>query len=134
MKIIVVALLAAFGLVIGSLGFISSTWVDFSLLLALGLGNGYFAITLITWMQMRAPKEMLGRMMSILMFASIGFVPISQAISGAVIKWDLTFLFAASGALTLLMTLWALFQPGLKTLSEGLAQGAPNHKTKSITV
>jgi hypothetical protein len=46
----VILLIAAFGMVIGSLGFIASTWVDFGLLLVLGLGNGYFAVILITWM------------------------------------------------------------------------------------
>jgi len=99
---------------------IPSTWIDFGLLLLLGLGNGYIAIVVLTWMQTRAPKEMLGRMMSILMFSNSGLVPVSQAISGAVSKWDLTLLFAAAGALVLLVTLWAAFQPGLTTFSESL--------------
>jgi hypothetical protein len=47
--------------------------VDFSLLLLLGIGNGYFTIIIFTWMQTRTPKEMLGRMMSILMFSGTGF-------------------------------------------------------------
>ena len=51
MRMIMALLIAAFGIVIGSLGFISSTWVDFGLLLLLGLGNGYIAIMLFTWMQ-----------------------------------------------------------------------------------
>jgi MFS family permease len=121
MRLILIALLAAFGAVVGSLGFILSTWVDFSLLLLLGLGNGYISIILFTWMQTRTPKEMLGRIMSILMFSSTGLVPVSQAISGAVSKWDLNVLFVSAGTLVLLVTLWAAFQPGLKTFSESLA-------------
>ena len=116
-----IALLAAFGVVVGSLGFIPFTWVDFSLMLMLGLGNGYISIILFTWMQTRAPKEMLGRIMSILMFSSTGLVPVSQAISGAVSKWDLNVLFVSAGTLVLLVTLWAAFQPGLKTFSDSLA-------------
>jgi MFS family permease len=127
MRLIVIALLAAFGAVIGSLGFISSTWVDFSLLLLLGLGNGYVAIILFTWIQTHTPKEMLGRMMSLLMFSNTGLVPVSQAISGAVSKWDLTLLFASAGVLVLLVTLWAAFQPGFKAFSESLVQGEPIH-------
>jgi hypothetical protein len=118
---IMIALLAAFGVVVGSLGFIPFTWVDFSLLLLLGLGNGYITIIFFTWMQTRAPKEMLGRMMSLLIFSSTGLVPVSQAISGAVSKWDLNVLFVSAGTLILLVTLWAAFQPGLKTFSESLA-------------
>jgi MFS family permease len=121
MRMIMIALLVAFSAVIGSLGFIPWTWVDFGLLLLLGLGNGYIAIILFTWMQTRTPKEMLGRMMSILMFSNTGLVPVSQAISGAVSKWDLDVLFTSAGALVLLVTLWTAFQPGLKAFSESLA-------------
>jgi MFS family permease len=121
MKVILIALLAGFGAVIGSLGFIPSTWVDFGLLFLLGLGNGYIAIILFTWMQTRTPKEMLGRTMSILIFSNTGLVPVSQAISGAVSKWDLNLMFAFAGALVLLVTLWAVFQPELKVFSDSLA-------------
>ena len=125
MRMILLLLIAAFGLVIGSLGFIPSTWVDFSLLLLLGLGNGYIAITLFTWMQTRTPKEMLGRMMGLLMFSNSGLVPISQTISGVVSKWNLSFLFTFAGALVLLLTVWTAFQPGLKEFSDGLTAALP---------
>ncbi|HMD88503.1 MAG TPA: MFS transporter [Anaerolineaceae bacterium] len=124
MKMIMILLISAFGIVIGSLGFIPYTWLDFGLLLMLGLGNGYIAIILFTWMQTRTPKEMLGRMMGLLMFSSTGLVPISQAISGAVCKWNLTLLFVLAGILTLLVILWAAFQPGLKVFSESLTAGS----------
>ena len=116
-----ISLMIAFGAVMGSLGSIRSTWVDFILLLVIGLGNGYISIVLFTWMQTRTPKEMLGRMMSMAMFASYGLVPVSQAISGAVIKWDLNVLFVSAGTLVLVLTLWTVFQPALKTFSESLA-------------
>lgn len=119
-RILMVALMFAFGLVIGALGFLRSTWLDFALLLVLGLGNGYLAITLITWMQTRTPREMLGRMMSMFMFANTGLIPVSQAVSGAVSKWDLTVLFAAAGSSVILITFWMTFQPGLKLFSESL--------------
>ncbi len=121
LQVILISLLAAFGLVIGAIGFLSSTWVDFALLLVLGVGNGYVGILLFTWIQTHTPQVMLGRMMSILMFASIGLVPISEAVSGAVSKWDITLLFAGAGTLVLLVTLWSAFQPGLKTFSASLS-------------
>jgi MFS family permease len=121
MRIIMIGLLVAFGIVLGSLSFISSTWVDFILLLLLGLGNGYIAIIFFTWIQIWTPKDMLGRMMSILVLSSNGLVPISQAISGAVSKWDLNALFLTAGTLVLLVTLWAAFHPQLKPLSENMA-------------
>jgi MFS family permease len=120
MRMIIILLTAAFGVVIGSLGFIPFTAVDFALLLLLGLGNGYIAILLFTWMQTRVPKEMLGRMMGLLMFSNTGLVPVSQAISGAVSKWNLPLLFTFAGALVLLVTFWTAFQPELREFSESL--------------
>ena len=120
MKWIMVSFIAAFGVVIGSLGFIPSTWVDFGLLLLLGLGNGFIGIILITWMQTRTPKEMLGRMMSLLMFSSVGLAPISQAISGAISKWDLTLLFVIPGVLVLVVTLWMALHPDMNGLGTSL--------------
>lgn len=123
MRVFLLALLAVFGLVLGSFGFIRSTWLDFGLMLMLGLGNGYISIIMFTWMQVRTPKQMLGRMMSMLMLSNTGLVPISQAISGAVSKWSLTALFAFAGGLILVLTLFTAPQPGLKTFSNGMATG-----------
>jgi hypothetical protein len=114
-------LIAAFGVVIGSLGFLSSTWVDFGLLLLLGLWNGYFAVILITWMQTCTPKDMLGRLMALVMLAGTGLAPISQAISGVISKWHLTLLFAIPGVLVLLVTIWMAFNPDFKGFIENLA-------------
>ena len=120
MRIITVLLIASFGAVIGLLGFIPSTGVDFCLLLLLGLGNGYIAILLFTWMQTRTPKEMLGRMMGLLMFSNTGLAPVSQAISGVVCKWNLSLMFASAGVMVLAVALWMAFQPGLKAFSESM--------------
>jgi MFS family permease len=120
MRWLVTLLVAAFGVVIGSLGFISSTRVDFGLLLLLGLGNGYFAIILITWMQTQTPKEMLGRLMSLVMLAGTGLAPISQAIAGVISKWDLSLLFAIPGVLVILVTIWMVFNPDFKGFTKSL--------------
>ena len=125
MRVFLIALLLVFGLVLGSFGFIRSTCVDFALMLMLGLGNGYISITLFTWMQLRTPKAMLGRMMSMMMLSNTGLVPISQAISGAVSKWSLTLLFAGAGVLILLVALWAAPQPELKVFSDSMMATEP---------
>lgn len=117
----VVGLLAGFGAVVGSLGFIPQLWIDFGLLLMLGLGNGYLAIILFTWIQTHVDRGMLGRMMSLITFSSLGLVSVSQAISGAVAKWDIDALFLTAGGLALAATAWIAVQPGLRVLSENLA-------------
>jgi len=120
MRWIVILLIAAFGVVIGLLGFIPSTWIDFGLLFLLGVGNGYFAIILITWIQIHTPKAMLGRIMALMMLSSTGLAPISQAIFGAISKWNLTLAFALPGVLVLLVTIWMAFNPDLKGFSSSL--------------
>lgn len=132
MRLFLIALLAAFGLALASFGFIRSTWVDFTLMLLLGLGNGYIAITLFTWIQLRTPKAMLGRMMSILMLSNTGLVPISQAISGAVSKWSLTILFVGAGTLILLVTLWTAPQHELQTFSDNMVAGGPDPQPEAV--
>jgi MFS family permease len=122
-RVIIVGLLAALGAVVGSLGFITQMWLDFGLLLMLGLGNGYLAIILFTWIQSHVSRSMLGRMMSLITFSSLGLVSVSQAISGAVGKWNLDVLFLAAGGLVLAVTVWTARQPGLRGLSDGLATG-----------
>ncbi|MGE5073872.1 MAG: MFS transporter [Anaerolineae bacterium] len=120
-RIVLIALVFGFGIVIGALAFVPYTWVDFAIMLVLGIGNGYIGIILFTWIQLRTPSQMLGRMMSLLMFASTGLVPVSQAVSGAISKWDLNALFISSGVLVVLVALWTSFQPELRLLSESMA-------------
>lgn len=120
MEVILVGLLGAFGVVIGSLALIPYTWLDFTLLLLLGLGNGYAGLLLFTWMQLRTPREMLGRMMSLFMFANIGLTPVSQAVSGAVSSWDLSLLFLGAGGLVIVLMLWMALTPDLKAVSASL--------------
>lgn len=119
-RILIIVLLFGFGFVIGSLGLIGSVWLDFALLLIVGIANGYLGILLFTWLQTETPKGMLGRIMSILLFSNLGLTPISQAISGFVIKWNLNALFMSAGALVVALTLWAAFRPELKAFSESL--------------
>src|SRR4029077_18410840 len=121
LSILLVSLLASFGLVLASFGWITVTWVDVILLLLLGIGNGYIGLILFTWIQQRTPREMLGRVMSMVTFASLGLLPISQMISGAISRWNLTGLFVVSGVLIVLTAVWATFQPPLKFLGSEMS-------------
>lgn len=123
MRFFLIALLAVFGIVMGIMGFINSTWIDFGLMLLLGLGTGYVTIILFTWIQTRTPKTMLGRIMSLLMLASAGLIPVSQAISGAIGAWSLTLLLVSAGGLIVMVSILITFQPALATFSESLATG-----------
>lgn len=129
---ILLGLLVGLSFVVAAFGFINSTWLDFGLMLAVGIGMGYVQILMFTWMQTRTPKEMLGRLMSMIMLAGTGLLPLSQAISGAVMKWSVEWLFVGAGALLLLVALWAMFQPGLKIFSGKLAEEPGVRVTETV--
>lgn len=95
---VVVALFLAFGVGVAALGFVRSMWPAVATMVVLGVGNGYIAITLMTTLQRMTPENMLGRVMSMLMLAMYGLTPISQALSGAVVKVGPELLFSVAGA------------------------------------
>jgi MFS family permease len=124
LTVFVVGLICTFGLVLIALGWITITWIDFALMLLIGVGNGYIAILMFTWIQQRTPKEMLGRMMSMLLLSNIGLTPVSQAVAGAVSKWNLTGLFVAAGGFMVLLSFWVFTQPALRALSESMVNSS----------
>lgn len=126
LMILLIVLVGGFGAVMIVIGLIANTWLDFTLMLLLGIGNGYIGLILITWIQQRTPKDMLGRMMSILMLSNLGLTPISQTVAGLVSKWTLTGLFLATGGLILLVDLWMITQPALRTITHSVVAASNN--------
>jgi hypothetical protein len=55
---------------------------------------------------------MMDRVLSVLMFASAGLMPISMAIAGIAIKWSLPGMFLIGGSMVILVTLVAaMYRP-----------------------
>jgi MFS family permease len=108
---LMVAVIACFGLALGLMGMVSSTLVACLILLIVGVGNGVLEISVITSIQRMTPKDMLGRVMSLILLAGVGLVPVSQALSGAFIKLSLTGLFVGAGILMLIVSIWLALQP-----------------------
>ncbi len=53
----------------------------------MGMLSGYIHIGMITWVQKQASQETLGRTLSIIMFVSMGLIPISSAVFGVLLKY-----------------------------------------------
>ncbi len=66
---------------------------------AMGAASGYLVVFFFSWLQGRTPAAMMGRMMSLILFASVGLVPVSQALSGALMRVSVTALFVGAGML-----------------------------------
>jgi len=80
----------------------------------MGTANGYANINLITWLQQKIAPGMMGRVMSLVMFAAIGLNPISNALAGVLIGLNLTVLLVCAGSLMTLITLSAAFSPTVR--------------------
>ena len=80
----------------------------------LGAANGYVVILFISWLQQRVPTTLLGRTMSLLIFASIGLLPVSQAMSGALVKLDIRAMFLGAGLLICAVVARAWLVPAVR--------------------
>ena len=106
LRILLVALFVIFAVGIAAIGWISSTWLATLDLFVMGLLNGYISILLITALQKNTPREMLGRLMSLVLFANMALIPISQAIAGGVLRWNVPLLFVGASVLLGVLALY----------------------------
>jgi len=82
----------------------------------MGAANGYVVILFVTWLQIRTPEAMLGRMMSLLMFAALGLNPIAMSLAGAFIGLNLTATFVVMGSLLTVITLLSALNPAVRAM------------------
>lgn len=99
----------------------------------LGLAQGYIVIHFLTWLQVRTPSRMLGRTMSLLMFALYGLAPLSTIVAGTLIDINATAVFAGAGALMLVVvtagalspSVWRLGNEDKRSRPAGQAEDTP---------
>lgn len=113
-SLLVIISLLGIGVVL--LGFARSTTLAALISAIMGVANGYVVILFVTWLQIRTPQEMLGRMMSLLMFAALGLNPIAMSIAGAFIKLNLTATFVVMGSLLTAITLLSALNPAVRAM------------------
>jgi hypothetical protein len=104
------------GIGLAVIGVTPSMWVAAIASLLMGTANGYNNILLVTWLQARISPAMTGRIMSLIMFASVGLNPISTALSGALIGINAAALLVIAGSLMTVFTLAAAFSPTVRNL------------------
>ena len=116
MGAVLLGLVSVMGIGLALLGI--STSMGFAAVIGLVLGslNGYLNVFFTTWVQSRAPKAFIGRLMSLLMFASTGLFPVSMALSGAAGRQDVTFLLIVSGGIVALLGMLMTFNPTVRAM------------------
>jgi hypothetical protein len=82
----------------------------------MGASAGFLNVHLFAWFHQRVAGPLLGRVMSVLMFASIGLMPLSLVAAGVAVEWSLRGMFAGAGALVLIVTLVAASQAPVRDI------------------
>jgi hypothetical protein len=96
---LIVGACAWIGLGIGVTGVLGSLVPAALALAAAGIATGIINTYGVSWLQRRTDPAMQGRVMSLVMLASIGLVPISLAASGVLAQLNPTILFLVAGGL-----------------------------------
>jgi hypothetical protein len=123
MGIILGAIWSGLGLGVLALGLISTTPLAAMTAFAMGAANGYVVILFITWLQRRTSEDMLGRMMSLLMLASVGLLPVSNILTCALVSLNAQALFVTAGSLMAILVFLSMLNPAVRSMEEGPAAG-----------
>ena len=112
------------GVLMAALAFVYTLWLGVLLLFLSGLVDGWVIIQFTTWLQRRSPERLLGRIMSLLMFAFVGLAPVADTLIGGLIDWNLNAVLLICGALLALIALLAAFHPAIRSM--GIEQSTMN--------
>lgn len=85
------------------LGFAPPLQPSLALILVMGAAFGYVNIYLLSWLQRRTPSHLLGRILAVVLFSTIGLSPVSQVLMGYLLDRDLQLTMIVVGGLVLLL-------------------------------
>ncbi|HHY54968.1 MAG TPA: MFS transporter [Chloroflexi bacterium] len=120
--VLAVLLVAIFGVGMIAMSRITVAWVGAVIMALLGLVDGFLSVRLITYLQRRTPAALLGRIMSLMLFANIGLAPLSQALAGALSRYTLDGLFIGAGAVLLGVAGWLATQPFVHIIDQEMSE------------
>jgi hypothetical protein len=97
----------AIGICLGSIGLLNQAPLLGGVLFVMSGTAAFLNVQLIAWFQQRVERAMMGRVMSALMFSSVGLMPFSLAAAGVAVKWSAPGTFIVAGVMVLVVTLLA---------------------------
>jgi MFS family permease len=130
-QVLMTLMFSLFGLGMVAMGWIPFTWLATADLFILGTLNGYLSILLITGLQRNTPAHMLGRLMSMVLLANLALIPLSQAVSGAILSVDVVLLFLISAGLLLACAIYLALPKTSALISAILARDEPDEQNPS---
>ena len=101
---------------IASMGLLGHLWLIATVLLLLGASAGVANVHIAAWIQQRIDATVRGRVFSVLMLANFGLMPVSLAVAGLLIAWNLKLMFLIAGASLLLITAFGASQKQVRAI------------------
>src|SRR5438132_9249551 len=105
------------GVCLGSSGLLGSLVTIPAVLLMMGLAAGLTNVNISAWIMQRIDTTVRGRVSSVLMLAVVGLTPISLAVAGVLIAWNVKLMFLLSAGLMLLVTTVAAVQRPVREIN-----------------
>ena len=81
-----------------------------------GIGDGMIWVLFLVWLQNITPEALLGRVMGLYMFMTIGLLPVANLLMGIVAEIDIELSLLAISAIMVIICLFAAFHPDGKRL------------------
>jgi MFS family permease len=115
--LLIVALCVWFGTTVLVVGLLPSILLAAIVMAVSGVGTGVINTYGISWLQRRTDPAMQGRVMSLVMLASMGLTPIAYAVSGVIAEVNPTLLFLIAGGMTLVFGVVATTSRSIRSLT-----------------
>lgn len=101
---------------IASIGLLGRLWVIMAVLLLVGCSAGVSNVHIAAWIQQRIDATVRGRVFSVLMLGNFGLMPVSLAVAGLMIAWNLKLMFALAGVSMVLITAFGFLQKEVRAI------------------
>ncbi|MBZ5509476.1 MAG: MFS transporter [Acidobacteriia bacterium] len=114
--ILILLVAAALSPCLGSIGFMGSVWPLAAVLFVIGVIAALMNVHIGAWVMQRIDAAVRGRVASVLMLATFGIMPISFAVAGFLIAWNLKFTFMIAGLAMLITAAVASLQKSVREI------------------
>jgi MFS family permease len=114
--ILILAVAGVMGVCLGCIAIAQGIWSIGTVLVAMGAAAGMLNVHIGAWAMQRVDLAMRGRVASVLMLAAFGIAPISLALAGFLVAWNLKAMFLLAGVLMAVTAAGAALQKQVREI------------------
>jgi MFS family permease len=114
--VLMLGVCAVLSVCLGCVGLLQHLWGIAGMLLLMALSAGLANVQIASWIQQRVDPAVRGRVISVLMLAGFGLMPVSLAAAGFLVAWNLTGTFLVAGGAMLLITAFGASQKQVREI------------------